>query len=150
MRTAVFPGSYDPVTLGHVDIIERALPLFDIIILAIGVNTDKKYMFSLEDRLNFLKETFKGNEKIKVDTYEGLTVDYCKKEDARFILRGIRNSLDLEFEKTIGQNNYKMAGIETVLLLASPENSHISSTVVRDIKKHGGDFSYLVPKAVSK
>ncbi len=149
MKIAVFPGSFDPITLGHVEIIERALPLFDIIILAVGVNTDKKYMFSLEERLKFLEKTFNGNEKIKVKTYKGLTVDFCKKENAEYILRGLRNSIDLEFEKTIGQNNYKLAGIESVFLISSPEKSHISSTVVRDIRKNGGDFSYLVPKAVT-
>jgi|SRR5690606_26976733 len=150
MKTAVFPGSFDPLTLGHVEIIERALPLFDTIILAIGVNTDKKYMFSLDERLNFLKTTFKGNDKIKVKTYEGLTVNFCKKENAEYILRGLRNSIDLEFEKTIGQNNFKLAGIESIFLIASPEKSHISSTVVRDIRKNGGDYSYLVPEAVTQ
>lgn len=148
MKRAVFPGSFDPITLGHVDIIERALPLFDEIILAIGINLDKKYMFSLEKRVEFLKETFKGESKIKVKTYNGLTVDFCKNEKAAFILRGLRNTIDLEFEKTIGQTNFRLAGIETVFLISSPGKSHISSTVVRDIKKHGGDCSILVPDAV--
>ena len=148
MKRAVFPGSFDPITLGHVDIIERALPLFDIIILAIGINLDKKYMFSLEERVRFMEETFKGESKIIVKTYNGLTVDFCLKEKAAFILRGLRNTIDLEFEKTIGQTNYRLAGIETVFLISSPGNSHISSTVVRDIKKHGGDYSILVPDAV--
>jgi len=148
MKRAVFPGSFDPVTLGHLDIIERALPLFDEIILAIGINLDKKYMFSLEERVRFLEETFKGESKIIVKTYNGLTVDFCVKEKAAFILRGLRNTIDLEFEKTIGQTNYRLAGIETVFLISSPGKSHISSTVVRDIKKHGGDYSILVPDAV--
>lgn len=148
MKRAVFPGSFDPVTLGHVDIIERALPLFDQIILAIGINLDKKYMFSLEERVRFLEETFKGESKIIVKTYNGLTVDFCTKEKAAFILRGLRNTIDLEFEKTIGQTNYRLAGIETVFLISSPGKSHVSSTVVRDIKKHGGDYSILVPDAV--
>ncbi len=148
MNKAVFPGSFDPITLGHVDVIERALPLFDTIILAIGVNTDKKYMFSLEDRVRFLKETFAGEEKIKVMTYEGLTVDFCKKEGANFILRGLRNAVDMDFEKTIGQTNYKMAGIETIFLIASSGKGHISSTVVRDVRKNGGDFSFMVPEPV--
>jgi len=148
MKRAVFPGSFDPITLGHVDIIERALPLFDEIILAIGINLDKKYMFSLEERVRFLEETFKGESKILVKTYNGLTVDFCLKEKAAFILRGLRNTIDLEFEKTIGQTNYRLAGIETVFLISSPGKSHISSTVVRDIKKHGGDYSILVPDAV--
>jgi pantetheine-phosphate adenylyltransferase len=149
MKRAVFPGSFDPITLGHVDIIERALPLFDEIILAIGINLDKKYMFSLEERVRFLEETFKGESKIIVKTYNGLTVDFCTKEKAAFILRGLRNTIDLEFEKTIGQTNYRLAGIETVFLISSPGKSHVSSTVVRDIKKHGGDYSILVPDAVS-
>lgn len=150
MKRAVFPGSFDPVTLGHIDIIERALPLFDEIILAIGINLDKKYMFSLEERVRFLGETFKGESKIKVKTYTGLTVDFCTKEKAAFILRGLRNTIDLEFEKTIGQTNFRLAGIETIFLISSPGKSHISSTVVRDIKKHGGDYSILVPEAVPK
>jgi len=148
MRRAVFPGSFDPITLGHVDIIERALPLFDEIILAIGINLEKKYMFSLEERVHFLEETFKGESKIIVKTYDGLTVDFCVNEQAAFILRGLRNTIDLEFEKTIGQTNYRLAGIETVFLISSPGKSHVSSTVVRDIKKHGGDYSILVPDAV--
>lgn len=148
MKKAVFPGSFDPVTLGHKDIIERALPLFDQIVLAIGINADKKYMYPLEERLQFLKETFAGESKIEVKTYTGLTVDFCKKENAGFILRGLRNSIDLEFEKTIGQANFQLAGIETVFLIASPGKAHFSSTVVRDIKKNGGDFSFMVPDAV--
>lgn len=148
MRRAVFPGSFDPITLGHVDILERALPLFDEIILGIGTNSDKKYMFSLDERLRFLKETFKDEIKIKVMTYKGLTVDFCKEQDAGFILRGLRNSIDLEFEKTIGQTNYKMSGVETVFLISSSGKGHISSSVVRDVRKNGGDFSFLVPDVV--
>ncbi|WP_034922459.1 pantetheine-phosphate adenylyltransferase [Gillisia sp. CAL575] len=148
MKRAVFPGSFDPITLGHVDILDRSLPLFDEIILAIGTNSDKKYMFSLEDRVQFLEETFKNEPKIKVMTYKGLTVDFCKKENAAFILRGLRNSIDLEFEKTIGQTNYKMSGIETVFLISSSGKGHISSSVVRDVRKNGGDFSFMVPKDV--
>lgn len=148
MKKAVFPGSFDPVTLGHVDIIERALPLFDEIILAIGVNADKKYMFTLQERMNFLEKTFQQEPKIIVKTYEGLTVDFCKKENASFILRGLRNSVDLEFEKTIGQTNYKLSGVETVFLIASSGKGHISSTVVRDVRKNGGDFHFMVPEAV--
>ncbi|MDT0686091.1 pantetheine-phosphate adenylyltransferase [Autumnicola psychrophila] len=150
MRKAVFPGSFDPLTLGHIDIIERALPLFDEIILAIGTNSEKKYMFSLEERLSFLKEAFKEETKIKVTTYSGLTVDFCKKKEAAFILRGLRNSKDLEFEKTIGQTNFQMAGIDTIFLVNSPGKSHISSTVVRDIIRHGGDYSFMVPDVVRK
>lgn len=148
MKKAVFPGSFDPVTLGHTDIIDRALPLFDVIILAIGVNADKKYMFSLEDRVKFLENTYKNEPKIKVKTYKGLTVDFCKAENAAFILRGLRNTVDMEFEKTIGQANFKMSGIETLFLISSSGKGFISSSVVRDIRKNGGDYSFMVPEAV--
>ena len=150
MKKAVFPGSFDPITLGHVDIINRGLPLFDEIILAIGVNSDKKYMFSLEDRLRFLKETFKDEPKIKVETYKGMTVDFCKQQNAGFILRGLRNGNDLEFEKTIGQTNYKLSGVETVFFITSSGKSHISSTVVRDVIRNGGDYHFMVPDVVRK
>ncbi len=148
MKKAVFPGSFDPITLGHVDIIERALPIFDEIILAIGINAEKKYMFSLEDRIHFLKKTFQDKPKIKVLSYQGLTVDLCKQEKASYILRGLRNAVDLDYEKTIGQTNFKMAGIETVFLIASSGKGHISSSVVRDVRKNGGDFSFMVPDVV--
>lgn len=150
MKKAVFPGSFDPVTLGHIDIIERGLPLFDEIILAIGVNADKKYMFSQEDRVRFLEQTFKDEPRIKVMTYEGMTVDFCKKQQANFILRGLRSSTDFDFEKVIGQTNYKMSGIETLFFITSSGKSHISSTVVRDVIRNGGDYSFMVPKAVKK
>lgn len=150
MKTAVFPGSFDPITLGHVDIIERGLPLFDKIILAIGVNADKKYMFSLEDRVRFLEETFATEPKIGVMTYKGMTVDFCKQQNAGFILRGLRNSTDFDFEKVIGQTNYKMSGIETLFFITSSGKSHISSTVVRDVIRNGGDYEFMVPQAVRK
>ncbi|MCY2688040.1 pantetheine-phosphate adenylyltransferase [Salinimicrobium sp. TH3] len=150
MKTAVFPGSFDPVTLGHVDIINRGLPLFDEIILAIGINSDKKYMFSLEDRVRFLKETYKDEPKIKVMTYKGMTVDFCKSQNAGFILRGLRNAIDLEFEKTIGQTNNKLSGVETVFFITSSGKSHISSTVVRDVIRNGGDYHFMVPDVVRK
>ena len=150
MKKAVFPGSFDPITLGHVDIITRGLPLFDEIILAIGVNSDKKYMFSLEERVRFLEETFSEEPKIKVMTYKGMTVDFCKEQEAAFILRGLRNSIDLEFEKTIGQTNFKMTGVETVFLITSSGKSHISSTVVRDVIRNGGDYYFMVPDVVRK
>ncbi len=150
MKKAVFPGSFDPVTLGHVDIIERGLPLFDEIILAIGVNADKKYMFSLEDRVRFLEETFKHEPKIKVMTYTGMTVDFCKEQNAGFILRGLRSSTDFDFEKVIGQTNFKISGIETLFFITSSGKSHISSTVVRDVIRNNGDYNFMVPKAVWK
>ena len=134
-RKAVFPGSFDPITLGHYDIIERGLTLFDEIILAIGVNSDKKYMFSLEPR-------------IKVMTYKGLTIDFCKEQESEFILRGLRNPGDFEFEKAIAHTNRKLSGIETVFLLTSSGKSYISSSIVRDVIRNGGDCSGLVPDVV--
>ena len=150
MRKAVFPGSFDPLTLGHVDIINRGLPLFDEIILAIGVNADKKYMFSLEERVRFLEETFKHEPKIKVMTYKGMTVHFCKEQEAQFILRGLRNGTDMDFEKVIGQTNFKLSGIETVFLITSSGKSHISSTVVRDVIRNGGEYEFMVPDVVRK
>lgn len=148
MKKAVFPGSFDPITLGHVDIIKRALPLFDEIIIAIGINADKKYMFSLSERINYLKKTFAKESKISIDSYEGLTVNYCQKIDAAFILRGLRNPADFEFEKAIAVTNRKLSGIETVFLLTSAETSFISSSIVRDIIRNGGDASTLMPEAI--
>ncbi len=148
MKRAVFPGSFDPLTLGHTDIIDRALPLFDEIIIAIGTNSTKKYMFSLEQRKEFINKTYSDISKIKIDTYEGLTIDYCKKNDIDFILRGLRNPADFEFEKAIAQTNRKMSKIETVFLLTSADTSYISSSIVRDILKNKGDVSLLVPKTV--
>jgi len=150
MKRAVFPGSFDPITLGHVDIIKRAIPLFDEIVIAIGINADKKYMFSPEQRQTFIEQTFSDEPKIKTETYKGLTVDYCKKIDATFILRGLRNPADFEFEKAIAQTNRKLSGIETVFLLTSAETSFISSSIVRDILRNNGDVSVLVPYSVIK
>ena len=149
MKRALFPGSFDPFTLGHVDIIKRALPLFDQIIIAIGINAEKKYMFSLEDRVRFIQDTYKGNPKIQVETYTGLTIDFCKKLNIEFILRGLRNPADFEFEKAIAQTNRKLSTIETVFLLTSAETSYISSSIVRDVLRNGGDVSVLVPKSVT-
>ncbi|PHS02487.1 MAG: pantetheine-phosphate adenylyltransferase [Leeuwenhoekiella sp.] len=148
MKRAVFPGSFDPLTLGHYDIIERGLKLFDEIILAIGVNAEKKYMFTLEQREHFLNESFKDEPRIKVMTYEGLTVDFCNKTDSGFILRGLRNPADFEFEKAIAHTNRKLAQIETVFLLTSSGKSYISSSIVRDVIRNGGDYTGLVPDAV--
>ncbi|MDX1829882.1 MAG: pantetheine-phosphate adenylyltransferase [Lutibacter sp.] len=149
MRRAIFPGSFDPITLGHVDIINRALPLFDEIIIAIGINADKKYMFPVKKRVEFIKKTFANEPKIKVETYTGLTIDYCNKKNIDFILRGLRNPADFEFEKAIAQTNRKLAPVETVFLLTSAETSYISSSIVRDVLRNGGDISGLVPKSVT-
>ncbi|WP_299257483.1 pantetheine-phosphate adenylyltransferase [uncultured Aquimarina sp.] len=148
MRRAVFPGSFDPITLGHYDIIERGLTLFDEIILAIGVNAEKKYMFSLEERKRFIEEAFKDEPQIKVMTYKGLTVDFCKQQDANFILRGLRNPGDFEFEKAIAHTNRKLTEIETVFLLTSSGKSYISSSIVRDVIRNNGDYTGLVPDTV--
>lgn len=148
MKRALFPGSFDPITLGHMDIIARGLDLFDEIIIAIGVNSEKKCMWNLEDRIRFIEENFQGNSKIKVKSYTGLTVDFCQAEKAPFILRGLRNSLDFSYEKSIAQTNAMLTGVESIFIISAPEASHISSTIVRDIARNGGDFSKLVPKNV--
>jgi pantetheine-phosphate adenylyltransferase len=150
MRRAVFPGSFDPITLGHSDIIDRGLNLFDEIILAIGINADKKYMFPLEQRFKFISELYKSQPKIKVMTYEGLTVKFCEEQDAQFILRGLRNPADFEFEKAIAHTNRKLSTIETVFLLTSTTTSFISSSIVRDVMRNDGDYSILVPPTVKK
>ncbi|MBO0322566.1 pantetheine-phosphate adenylyltransferase [Muricauda sp. CAU 1633] len=148
MRRAIFPGSFDPLTLGHYDIIKRGITLFDELVIAIGINADKKYMFTLEERTKFIKEAFKDEPKIKVVTYEGLTVDFCKKIGADFILRGLRNPADFEFEKAIAHTNRKLSEIETVFLLTSSGKSYISSSIVRDVIRNGGDYTGLVPDTV--
>ncbi len=148
MKKAVFPGSFDPITLGHQDIILRALPLFDEIIIAIGINEAKKYMFSLDERVQFIKDTFKNEPKITVTTYKGLTIHFCKEVNADYMLRGLRNPADFEFEKAIAQTNRKLSGIDTLFLLTSAETSYISSSIVRDVLRNGGDFTILVPDSV--
>lgn len=145
MKRAVFPGTFDPITLGHVDIIKRALPLFDEIIVAIGVNAEKKTMFSLEERIQFIVRTFENQPKIKVKSYSGLTASFCKAEKARFIVRGLRNSMDFVYEQSIAQTNAKVNGIDSVFLICSPEYAHISSSIVRDLARHGGDYQELIP-----
>ncbi len=148
MKRAIFPGSFDPITLGHFDIIERGIHLFDEIIIAIGTNADKTYMFSEKQRRAFIEEAFAGEEKVKVDTYQGLTIDFCRKVNAQFILRGLRNPADFEFEKAIAHTNRKLSGIETVFLLTSSGKSYISSSIVRDVIRNGGDYTSLVPETV--
>ena len=149
-RIAVFPGSFDPITMGHLDIIERAVPLFDKIIVAIGQNAQKKYMFSLKQRKSWIEESLSKYPNIEVDTYEGLTVEYCQKKNARFILRGLRNPADFEFEKAIAHTNRAITNrnIETVFLLTSSGKSYISSSIVRDVIRNGGNYEILVPAEV--
>ncbi|MFZ7168804.1 MAG: pantetheine-phosphate adenylyltransferase [Bacteroidota bacterium] len=145
MKTAVFPGSFDPIHNGHLEIVQRMLPLFDKIIIAIGINPDKKYLFSLEQRLNWLEQVFKNESKINITSYHGLTAEFCKQQQAQYMIRGLRNSSDFEFEKAIAQMNKKLGGIETVFVISSPENAPLSSTILRDIIINGGSVEGLVP-----
>lgn len=149
MKIAVFPGSFDPITTGHIDIVHRALPLFDKMVVAIGVNEDKKTLFSLEQRLTWLKEVFKNDENVVVDHFQGLTVDFCKKIGAHFLVRGLRNASDFDYEKTISQVNSTVGdNLETVFLISLPIYSHISSTIVREVIKGGGDASQFLPPEI--
>jgi pantetheine-phosphate adenylyltransferase len=148
-KTAIFPGSFDPITLGHESIILRALPLFDEIIIAIGINSTKDSFFPAKKRKNWIEQLFAKEPRIKVITYTGLTVDLCKKQKVSYILRGLRTSADFEFERGIAQTNKAMLStLETVFILTTPELSAISSTIVRDILRHGGDASAFVPKGI--
>ena len=149
MKRALFPGSFDPITLGNYDMINRGIKLFDEVVVAIGVNADKKYMFSLEDRKAFIEKSFENKPKVKVVTYEGLTIDFCKEIDAQFILRGLRNPADFEFEKAIAHTNRKLSKIETVFLLTASNTSYISSSIVRDVIRNNGDYTKLVPESVN-
>ena len=148
-RIAIFPGSFDPITIGHVDILERALPLFEKIIVAIGTNSQKKYFFSLEERLELIRKVFENEPKIEVQTYSGLTANYATEIGANFLLRGVRNATDFEFEKTIAQLNQALQhNLETVLLVCQPKYSHISSTIVREILIHKGNAEKFLPAAI--
>jgi pantetheine-phosphate adenylyltransferase len=149
MKIAVFPGSFDPITAGHVDLVRRALPLFDQIIVAVGVNSTKKTLFTLEQRLQWLKDVFGNYPQVKVDYFERLTAHYCQRVGARYLLRGLRNSSDFDYEKTISQLNHIVGeGIETVFLISQPEFSHISSTIVREIIIGGADASPFLPQEI--
>ena len=149
MRRAVFPGSFDPITLGHENIIRRAIPMFDEIVIAIGVNGPKKTMFTLAQRVQMLKNVFENAPSVKVETFGGLTVRFCEEVNADWMLRGVRNGGDFEYERTIAQMTKKLnPSLETIILFTDPEFAPISSTVVRDILANGGDVSNFVPKAV--
>jgi pantetheine-phosphate adenylyltransferase len=150
-RIALFPGTFDPVTLGHTDIINRALPLFDKLFIGIGRNVNKKPMFSEEQRLQWINDIYKDNNKIEAVVYEGLTVDCCKKVGANFILRGIRYVNDFEYEKAIADMNRSIAdNIETVFLTCLPQYTSIASTLVRDVYNNGGDVSKFLPDVVNE
>lgn len=148
-KTVIFPGSFDPVTLGHVNIVERALPLFDKVIIAVGSNTDKQYLFPLSKRVEWLENTFAQYPKIEVLKYNGLTIQFAKKCGAKFLLRGLRNPADFEFEKAIAQANRELEPkLDTVFFLTSAGLSFISSSMVRDVIKNNGEFNKFVPDAV--
>jgi pantetheine-phosphate adenylyltransferase len=148
MKKAIFPGSFDPITLGHLDIVNRGVTLFDEVIIAIGENSSKEYMFSLEERKKFIENTFKDNPKVKVVSYQGLTTEFCKEIGVNFILRGLRNPADFEFEKAIAHTNRELSKVETVFLLTSTQTSFISSSIVREIIRFKGDYKKLVPNNV--
>ncbi|MEI7662040.1 MAG: pantetheine-phosphate adenylyltransferase [Bacteroidota bacterium] len=148
-RIAVFPGSFDPITRGHESIIRRALPLFDKVIVAIGENSQKSSFFPLERRLAWLHRIFDSEPGIAITSYSGMTIDFCRRENAAFIIRGLRTAADFEFERSIGQMNRLMCpGIETVFLLCTPEYAPVSSSIVRDIIRNGGDAGQFVPEGI--
>jgi pantetheine-phosphate adenylyltransferase len=148
-KIAVFPGSFDPLTIGHEAIVRRALNLFDEIIIAVGANALKKSFYSLDIRKEIISKVFQNESRVRIAHYEGLTVDFCKKNGAGYILRGLRTSADFEFERAIAQvNKVLAAGIETVFILTVPEHSHINSSIIRDIIRSGGDASMFVPSAI--
>lgn len=146
---AVFPGTFDPITVGHEDIINRASPLFDEIIVAIGINTKKTTLFPIETRIEWIQKTFAFNPKITIQSYEGLTVDFCKKNNARFLIRGLRNGSDFDYESHIAQLNKALWNdIETIFITSSPELSYISSTLVRDLIIHQADYQRYLPAGI--
>ena len=146
---AVFPGSFDPITKGHEDVIRRAVALFDTVLVAVGSNSTKQYMFTEEQRLGFIRKTFADEPKVQVEPYSGLTVEYCRKMEAGFLIRGLRNPADFEFEKAIAHANRKlMPGLETVFFLTGSGLSYVSSSIVRDVLRNGGDYTLFVPDSV--
>jgi pantetheine-phosphate adenylyltransferase len=149
-KVAVFPGSFSPFSIGHQSVVEKALPLFDKIIISIGVNSKKNQYFSIQERMQWIESVYANNNKIEIKKYEGLTIDFCKKEGANFILRGLRDSHDFKFEKNIAQMNKDLdSSIETIFIITAPEVSHISSSLIRDIIKNGGDVSQFIPKEIN-
>jgi len=149
-KIAVFPGSFDPFTVGHESIVKRALQLFDKVIIAVGENAEKKNLFSITNRMKMISKVFEGESRVEVTRYSGLTVEFCRKHNARYILRGLRTAADFEYERAMGHMNWKMAPeIDTVFLLTSTEHTPINSTIVRDIIKNGGDVSAFVPSVIN-
>ncbi len=149
MKKAIFPGVFDPFTVGHESIVRRGLELFDEIIIAIGNNSSKRTYFSLEKRMQMIRDIFRDTDGVKLDSYSGLTVEFAKANDAKFILRGIRTAADFEYERAIAQVNKKMTHIESVFLLTTPEHTPVNSTIVRDILKHGGDVHPFIPDNIN-
>ena len=148
-RTAVFPGSFDPFTVGHEALVKRALPIFDKVIIAVGENAEKKNLFSIEMRLKMISRVFEGESRVEVARFSGLTVEFCRSHNARYIIRGLRTSADFEYERAMGHMNWKMAPeIDTIFLLTSTEHTPVNSTIVREIIKYGGDASMFVPLSI--
>ena len=147
-KKAIFPGSFDPITIGHIEIVEKSLKIFDEIIIATGTNPEKKYMFTESNRLNFITKYFENKKNVKAVAYDGLTFELCKKLDVKFIVRGVRNILDFEYEKNMAEFNRNLGQIETIIITSSNKNSHISSSFVKELIKNNSDFEHLVPNTV--
>jgi pantetheine-phosphate adenylyltransferase len=145
MKTAIFPGTFDPFTIGHYDIVLRGLDLFDNIVIGIGQNCTKQALFSIEERLSSIQKIFAHQPRVKVVTYDGLTIDLAKEHNATFILRGVRSVLDFEYERNLAETNKRIGNIETILLYSKPEYGHISSTLIRDLHQHGYDTTKYLP-----
>ncbi len=147
-RTAIFPGSFDPFTVGHEDVVRRALSLFENVIIAVGYNSNKNEFFPVEDRMQWIRDVFEGDDRIIVEKYEGLTVEYAAERKCSHILRGLRTAADFEYERAIAQVNKAMTGIDSVFLLTTPEHTPVNSSIVRDIIKHGGNAGQFLPDAI--